>query len=91
MSIIKKKFIFNISTTRVVGAITYFDKDNDIPVVEYLTQEKINLKKDFSLKDFRKETLKSIDRVCRDFISNRKIISEDNSFIEEAEVFLMSP
>jgi len=91
MSIIKKKFIFNISPTRVAGAITYFDNNKKIPVVEYLTQEKINLKKDFSLKDFRKETLKAIDSVCNDFILENKIMGNENIFIEDAEVFLMSP
>ncbi len=91
MSIIKKKFIFNISPTRVVGGITYFDKKKQIPVIDYLTQEKINLKKDFSLKDFRKETLKSIDKVCKKFITEEKIISSGNVIIENAEVFLMSP
>ena len=91
MSIMQKKFIFNISPTRVAGAITYFDNKKKIPVVEYLTQEKINLKKDFSLKDFRKETLRAINSVCNDFISENKIIGNENVFIEDAEVFLMSP
>jgi hypothetical protein len=91
MSIRKKKFIFNISPTRVVGAITYFDKKKNKAVIEYISQKKINLQKDFSLSDFRKETLLSINAVCDDFILENKVMGDKNILIENADIFLMSP
>jgi hypothetical protein len=91
MSIKNKKFIFNISPTRVVGAITYFDNKKNKAVIEYISQKKINLKKDFSLSDFRKETLLSMNSVCNDFILENKVMGDKNILIENADIFLMSP
>lgn len=90
MQVQKKRFIFNISTTRVVGAVTYFDEKKQVPIVDYLKEENIDLKKSFSLKDFREETLRAINKVCIDFISEKKT-TNDEYFVEQAEVFLMAP
>jgi hypothetical protein len=90
MQIQKKKFIFNISPTRVIGAVAYFDKEKKIPVIDYMSEKNILLENNFSISDFRKETLKAIDQVCLDFIGEDQISGNDY-YIDEAEIFLTSP
>lgn len=85
-----KYFIFNINTTEVSGAVIFFDKKINKPVIEYSVKKKIFIESEDSLRNFRKNTESALRKTCEDIFKYMKI-SDDMFNVQDAFVFMSSP